>query len=98
MRVLPLVGIIFGWFFASFFLLILTVGLFYQATHTKKLDVLVRNISADLNPNYQIYSSNRPAAFDLITAITKGDARAVLLDRFLSRQRSPMSGLGEQFV
>lgn len=98
MRILPLVGIIFGWFFASFFLLILTISLFYQATHTQKLDVLVRNISGDITGGYQIYSASRPAAVDLITAITKGDARAVLLDRFLARQKSPMSGMGESFV
>jgi hypothetical protein len=98
MRILPLVGILFGWFFASFFLLIFTIGLFYQATHTQKLDVLVRDLTSDLRPNYQIYSAERPAAVDLITAITKGDARAVLLDRFLQRQRSPMAGMGEHFV
>ncbi len=97
-RVLPLVGIVFGWFFISTLLFILTLGLFYQTTQTKKLDVLLRNLSSDLKPTLQLYSSSRPATFDLVTAVTTGDARAVLLERFLSRNKSPMVGLGEHYV
>jgi hypothetical protein len=97
-RVLPFIGIVFGWFFASTFLLLITVSLFYQVGQTEKLDSLVRDISTEIGANNQIYNPERPATMDLITAITSGDARAVLVDRYLRKYRSPMAGAGEHFV
>lgn len=91
--------IIGGWFLASTTTLVFAIDLYSQAKQTKEIGSLVSAISKDLSfTPYKLYSAAPPAVADLITAIETGDARPVLVERFLRKNSSPMVGLGQKFV
>jgi hypothetical protein len=90
--------IIFTWFIVSFVILGTSFVLHSKISETKKINVLVKSVFSKAYSPDGIYAAAPPAIGDVVTAISSGDARAVLLDRFLSKHKSPMSGLGTHFV
>ncbi|MCL5411337.1 MAG: hypothetical protein M1150_01160 [Patescibacteria group bacterium] len=97
-RLLLTFSIIFSWFLISFSTLSVSYYFYQKASETKELNSLVKSFISGTHNTYRIYSAAPPSIGDIVTAINSGDARPVLVDRFLKAYGSPMQGLGKTFV
>lgn len=94
MKIITATVILFFWFIISVSLISVSFLINPQNNSIKALDLLIASSSRNI-----LASPTNIGEFgDVLAAVKGGDARPVLVDRFLARYNSPMTGTGEEFV
>lgn len=92
-RAVAIFSIFILWFIFSFSLIFGSVFIFQELGSLKGSTALISSSSRNI-----FTSSNDDGVSKVLTSIDGEDVRPVLINRFLARHNSPMSGLGLRFV
>lgn len=95
MKIITATVILFLWFFTSVSLIIFTIFQLPAKSDIRGLNLLIASSSKN------VFASPVSAGENLgfvLAAVQGGDARPVLVERFLEKYNSPMVGLGKEFV
>jgi len=95
MKILTAATILFIWFFASVSIIIFTIFQFPIESDIKGLNLLIASSSKNI---FAAPTSAGENFGSVLAAVQGGDARPVLVERFLEKYNSPMVGLGKEFV
>lgn len=94
MKIITATVILFFWFIISLSVISISFLINPQNNSIKALDLLIASSSRNI-----LSSPTNIGVFgDVLAAVKGGDARPVLVERFLARYNSPMTGMGEEFV
>lgn len=94
MKILAATAILFLWFILAISLISISLLFNPKISSIKGINLLIASSSRNILSS----PTNVGEVGDVLAAIRGGDARPVLVDRFLNKYGSPMIGLGEQFV
>ena len=93
----PLLRVIL-WFPSTIIFLVLLIAIYPKIARTQQLSGLLRQEFSSLHQDQISFAALPRTAFEIKTAIASEDARPLLIERYLTHYRSPMSGLGDYIV
>jgi len=86
------------WFPATIICLVVTISIYSNIQITKTFPTLVRQEIADFKNRPITFAALPRVAFEIKTALAKEDARPIVINQYLLRYDSPMTGMGDYIV
>ncbi|MDP2720409.1 MAG: hypothetical protein Q8O75_00415 [bacterium] len=94
--VLPI--IIFGWVVITLIFIFGSINIFQKVSSPLKVSFFLANSSKNTFDLPQNIKNESNQFSSVLAAVKGGDVRPVLVDKFLAKHASPMTGLGKEFV
>ena len=90
--------IIFGWLAATLFFIFGSLNVFQKVSSPLKTNLFLANSSKNTFDLPQNIKNESGQSSSVLAGVKGGDVRPVLVDNFLAKHASPMTGLGKEFV